>query len=519
MSNGNLDMWQWPRNEAGKVIGWTVNGRELENKSVQAENANLTTLAGIVPGAAGQAILAHTSKDATNDYLGVIQNVATNFGAVGDGVTNNSTVFGTAKAAGGLVFIPKPATGYNFTTAVGSTDAVSAWLPDPSQTWAQLTDSGQFSLWRGRSTSSIPTGSNIWRFSDRAFFGYAASAFAGDQHVTSDGGNSWCGNTSVPSYVAKNAGVLFMSGLGDTTVPARNQPYGFVSCTRSSDLGGAGPISFASATVADAAGITCWGGIQELQRESGAGNLYGWEIAAKNKGQGTNVATPNTLAAGGPSGVYGIWLHAAGHEDFGGVPVPCTAGIAFVSSTGPTITGSWNSGIVFASDAITNGEAVAMSSQPTFGASHRVNWYNQAGNIVFAVTSSATDADPWTLDRINTGLQISQSSVTVALFQTVASGVNYLGVTPGPTTAGPLLSALGTDTNISGRLRGKGTGGWIFQDGAAATKFQYNTTGAGFFGTTPIAKPTVSGAKGGNVALSSLVTQLANLGLIIDGTS
>jgi hypothetical protein len=42
---------------------------------------------------------------------------------------------------------------------------------------------------------------------------------------------------------------------------------------------------------------------------------------------------------------------------------------------------------------------------------------------------------------------------------------------------------------------------------------------AGFFGTTPVVKPTVSGSKGGNAALGSLLTALAGLGLIIDTTT
>jgi hypothetical protein len=40
-----------------------------------------------------------------------------------------------------------------------------------------------------------------------------------------------------------------------------------------------------------------------------------------------------------------------------------------------------------------------------------------------------------------------------------------------------------------------------------------------FNGATPIVKPTVTGSKGGNAALGSLVTALANLGLITDTTT
>lgn len=41
----------------------------------------------------------------------------------------------------------------------------------------------------------------------------------------------------------------------------------------------------------------------------------------------------------------------------------------------------------------------------------------------------------------------------------------------------------------------------------------------GFLGATPVARPTVSGSKGGNAALTSLMTALANLGLVTDSTS
>jgi hypothetical protein len=41
----------------------------------------------------------------------------------------------------------------------------------------------------------------------------------------------------------------------------------------------------------------------------------------------------------------------------------------------------------------------------------------------------------------------------------------------------------------------------------------------GFFNTAPVAKPTVTGAKGGNAALASLLTQLASMGLLTDSST
>ncbi|MFD1657006.1 hypothetical protein ACFSL4_01830 [Streptomyces caeni] len=44
-------------------------------------------------------------------------------------------------------------------------------------------------------------------------------------------------------------------------------------------------------------------------------------------------------------------------------------------------------------------------------------------------------------------------------------------------------------------------------------------TTLGFYGATPAARPTVTGSRGGNAALASLLTALATLGLITDSTT
>lgn len=46
-----------------------------------------------------------------------------------------------------------------------------------------------------------------------------------------------------------------------------------------------------------------------------------------------------------------------------------------------------------------------------------------------------------------------------------------------------------------------------------------SATGKIGFNGAPISKPTVTGSRGGNAALASLLTALASYGLIIDGTS
>lgn len=63
-------------------------------------------------------------------------------------------------------------------------------------------------------------------------------------------------------------------------------------------------------------------------------------------------------------------------------------------------------------------------------------------------------------------------------------------------------------------------GGNIILDTATGTKIGTGTTQKlGFWNATPIVKPTVTGAKSSNAALASLITALANMGLIVDSTS
>ena len=53
---------------------------------------------------------------------------------------------------------------------------------------------------------------------------------------------------------------------------------------------------------------------------------------------------------------------------------------------------------------------------------------------------------------------------------------------------------------------------------SGTTGVQINSD-VGFFGTTPVAQPTITGSRGGNAALASLLTALADYGLIIDSST
>jgi hypothetical protein len=59
--------------------------------------------------------------------------------------------------------------------------------------------------------------------------------------------------------------------------------------------------------------------------------------------------------------------------------------------------------------------------------------------------------------------------------------------------------------------------------GVSAKNVRVGTDGTnallGFFGATPVAKPAVSGSRGGNAAVASLLAGLAALGAITDSTT
>lgn len=69
----------------------------------------------------------------------------------------------------------------------------------------------------------------------------------------------------------------------------------------------------------------------------------------------------------------------------------------------------------------------------------------------------------------------------------------------------------------TGALSTFGPGG-ISISGVGGSLFSVSS-GVGFFGAGPITQPTITGSKGGNVALADLLTELANYGLIIDSTT
>ena len=108
---------------------------------------------------------------------------------------------------------------------------------------------------------------------------------------------------------------------------------------------------------------------------------------------------------------------------------------------------------------------------------------------------------------------------------------NLLTIQGAATGSQPGITATGVDANVHIWLTPKASGGVYIKGsgilGAAAIQdpganinaIKISSAGLAFNGTNAIAKPTVTGAKGGNAALGSLMTALANYGLVTDSTT
>lgn len=88
-------------------------------------------------------------------------------------------------------------------------------------------------------------------------------------------------------------------------------------------------------------------------------------------------------------------------------------------------------------------------------------------------------------------------------------------------SAGSPQNAINVDASNNLRLSCSptGPGNGFLLDHLGGVKFSWNSTGLAFNSGAPVAKPTVTGSKGANAALTSLMTQLAALGLVTDSTT
>lgn len=180
--------------------------------------------------------------------------------------------------------------------------------------------------------------------------------------------------------------------------------------------------------------------------------------------------------------------------------------------------------------------AVIGQARASGGGTNPWSGTDQGARIVMQVTPAGTTA------TFNAFILSDLGEISAAMNSADTNSVRYNVLQHN--TSGSVAAGLGTGLEFQAessttnnqsliRLRGE----WVVAthasrtargtlsafDTAERTCFQWEASGSaamlGFFGTAPIVKPAPTGSRGGNAALASLLTALANLGLITDSTS
>lgn len=121
-----------------------------------------------------------------------------------------------------------------------------------------------------------------------------------------------------------------------------------------------------------------------------------------------------------------------------------------------------------------------------------------------------------TTDGIVTGLTIFGN-----IFQSCSTGINLF---TSSSNSGQVITG-NTYNSVTTRFTGTLSAGAIYNDDPTSANdptiygLKHAGSRLGFYGAAAIAKPTVTGAKGSNAALTSLLSTLATLGIIADSTT
>jgi hypothetical protein len=121
----------------------------------------------------------------------------------------------------------------------------------------------------------------------------------------------------------------------------------------------------------------------------------------------------------------------------------------------------WKVGINFVSTAITGTDGVTGTGTAiAFARGHAMRWYNSSGvNVAEIVCNLSTAANGTSIAFSELGLQVLNSAGNaMAYFFPVASAANQVTFTAGAAGTGPLIAAIGSDTNVDLRLDGQGAG-------------------------------------------------------------
>jgi hypothetical protein len=222
--------------------------------------------------------------------------------------------------------------------------------------------------------------------------------------------------------------------------------------------------------------------------------------------------------SGASSAGVGVWvqsgagLDSVAYDDSYGAVEDAAAGMTILSSYVDNSIG-FGKGIVIADGALRDlGSGVYGAMEVP--SAHQISWYrNNAGTGEQAayIWEQGTVAGSATLGiRFGSdGISLRSGAKAGLRVASVASQVNNLVISPAAASGNVSIIAEGDDAAIGMVIRPKSTDAIHLQGGDSSTKIQVSTTGVGFFGASPVARPT-----GVAVTAAGIHAALVTLGLI-----
>jgi len=364
------------------------------------------------------------------------------FGAVGDGVTNDLTAFQNAANSSSVSQVYVPAGSY-YLSAVPTVSGTVTWVINRNATFTGST------ILTYVNNRIVSNGGYRSIESDPAFyngiFGY----------LEQNSVLSAYGTMGLHGSVRTNGGT---GGASEADIA--------VSAFGYNDLqGGSGGLWGLYSTVVRA---PAGGGGAIL------GATHGIEIDVANMGATVPIYPSAPFAAGLTAGA---WICSGGEVSVpsaGGVPGIASVGLAIIQNDSQTVpTAKFDKGILFHNTAISGTDgATGTGVAVAFATGHSMLWFNNSTQACaeITVTGRTLANNNMRMDFSDSGIlfQDRTSGVNAFAIVKVASMVNGINVT-GSITGSPVkISAVGTDTNIDLMLEAKGTGFIDFRSKALA---------------------------------------------------
>jgi hypothetical protein len=399
-----------------------------ETGVINGGNANDISYTLTAPGATLQSV-----QTKLEQYVSV-----KDFGAVGDGVTDDLAAFEDAANSDTITQVLIPAGSYYLSAVLTTTGSVT-WVVDRNVTF---------------------TGTDILRYIQPN----RIVSFGGYRSIESDPAFY----NGIFGYLEQNAS---LSGYANIGIHGSARSFGGAGTAGEADIGIA---AFGyNDIIGGLQGV--WGLYSTVMRASGVlGATHGMEIDVANMGATVPIWPATPFMQGLTSGA---WICSGGEStepSAGGSPGAASVGIAIIRNDSQVVkTASFEKGIVFHNNAIlgTDG-ATGIGIAVAFATGHSMQWYNNSNQLCAEIVATGrTLANTgFRMDFTDTGIRFEDRitgafSLAITKPAVPANGLSIAGSEAGSPI---IVSAQGSDTNIDLVIAAKGTGVLDFRNIAFA---------------------------------------------------